>query len=185
MPSLKVLLPSLLLLALLGGCTDKPAQEKPLSFDDLPISNATPWPECGVKASEAFPDENKVLTLVNASVQKDEEGIVITKSGVLPVSIKNNLDSSLSIGSSGYVGVYLSDAEGIIVATPGGMPEPWMEFELGAKESENMSTTSLQSCSEKELTGDYQAWGQINLSVSSAEETRQLNLNGGPWEISF
>lgn len=199
MKTSKTLLPALALgsLFVLGGCVTTvnnppaPAENELLSVTELSALNSS-WVECGADAASVLPVKEGVLSLEEGAGEAlaPSTEVTISQMGEVSVVLKNNSQEHMNIGTGGYVALYLSDSEGKIVALPGGMPEPWVEFDLAGGESRPLSTTNFELCDGSlELKQDsYQAWGQINLSVREGNpgaEPTSFYLNGGPWSFAL
>lgn len=109
---------------------------------------------------------------------------------VVPLLSEGASEDALTLGSTGYV-TYTVVSDGVVVATGGAMPEPWVTTELvaGGDPGPVLSRTTPQACAGGALpAGDYEVWAQLAATEVVADgtaEPRQVPVVGGPWTVTI
>lgn len=173
-----------------------PSGTQPITPAPPAPSEASPFPACG--AAVDIPDVEHGLTLVSGA-HPDGDGVPAPRSApgaepwstdidagtILPLALRNDGDAPITAGSTGYAGlVFVKD--GLVVARPGGMPEPYTEPTLAPGEMTPVGVTPPEVCGSDALPdGDYEAYALLDAQTrtSSEDEPTSEVVYGGPWKI--
>ncbi|MGO1316997.1 MAG: hypothetical protein ACTMIR_08185 [Cellulomonadaceae bacterium] len=170
----------------------------PLGGD--PTTDA-PWPQCGASVTdipgvESSGADGSGLRLVSEA-HRGADGEPATTGDpaapwatdldvgtILPLQLRNDGESPVAGGSTGYAAVVVV-SDGVVVAAPGGMPEPWLAFDLAPGESAPLHAARPEPCAGGDLPdGVYQAYALLDATLGDpGTDADQVEALGGPWPI--
>lgn len=106
---------------------------------------------------------------------------------VVAVLHEGAASTSVNLGSTGYVS-YTVVKDGVVVAAPGAMPEPYTEVELtaGGDPSGAFNRTTSVACSpDGQLpAGTYEVWATLDGTVPG-NTAHKVAVVGGPWDVTI
>lgn len=108
----------------------------------------------------------------------------VTAGDVVPLMVLNDGEETVTVGSTGYATVVLVQ-DGVVVAGPGGMPEPYTEPEVEPGGAVPVTATLPDPCDgEPVAPGQYEAYALLDAQVATAgAEPVATEVVGGPWLI--
>ncbi len=108
----------------------------------------------------------------------------VTAGDVVPLMVLNDGNETVTVGSTGYATVVLVQ-DGVVVAGPGGMPEPYTESKIEPGGAVPVSATLPDPCDgEPVAPGQYEAYAILDAQVGApGAEPVATEVVGGPWLI--
>ncbi|KRD37182.1 hypothetical protein ASE27_07025 [Oerskovia sp. Root918] len=100
--------------------------------------------------------------------------------------VVNTGDVRRTVASTGYVALYLLDAEGRVTSAPS-MVEPMQVLDLDPGEAGPLAPAGIGACGDGDApaAGTYSAVGLLTADVTTGEDTARGTIVGGPWEITI
>lgn len=134
--------------------------------------------------------------LVQSAPDSDPWPMESAGGGSFPLELLNAGAEVLTVGFTGYASLVVVQ-NGVVVAMPDPMPEPYTSPALKPGETTSVSNTAPEPCNSNELpAGDYEIYASIDARVSTGDvtngsdvaagtddETEEMLVFGGPWHV--